>query len=163
MKRLLIILLTILTISTTSVTAYARPEEVIDNIVILHIWEVSEEFDLDFYVLASLVYQESRFIVEDNLTQITNKKWFREGIEYTGNDDITNPYNNIRICGYYLNKWLQDHEIEECLAMWNTGHFAQTSKYSREIIRRADKWRERIVVNVDVGSIPTLKLLYTTD
>lgn len=142
-------MLVILT-TCTSVKAYARPDEVIEDLVILHICDVADEFNLDVYILASLIYQESRFVVKDNLTQITNPKWFSEGIEYTGNDDLENPYNNIRICGFYLHKWLEEHTIEECLVMWNSGYFAPTSKYSREIIRRADKWKEK---NLDIASI----------
>lgn len=141
-----------LLIQVAFVRSEAQPtDECWDNVIDVYIWEVSREFELSPYMLASLIYQESRFIVEDNLTQIMNKgKWHKEGIEYTGNEDISNPYNNIRICGYYLNKWAQEYpgEPHRWLRMWNEGNVSNlnTSYYSRSILKRAEKWEEKQII-----------------
>lgn len=141
-----------LLIQVVFVRSEAQPtDECWDNVIDVYIWEVSREFDLSPYMLASLIYQESRFIVEDNLTQIMNKgKWHKEGIEYTQNDDLSNPYNNIRICGYYLNKWAQEHpnEPHRWLRQWNEGNVNgfESSYYSRTILKRAEKWEEEQII-----------------
>lgn len=151
-NMIIAIMIAVILTTSVSVSAYARPDEVISDTVYLYIWEVSNEFDISPFLLASLVYQESRFIVTDNLTQITNKKWFREGLAYCGSDDISNPYINIRVCGYYINKWAQEYEGEPALwlMMWNEGyenalaHYDpfKPSKYAREILKRAEIWEE---------------------
>lgn len=113
--------------------------------VFIYIWEVAQEFDINPFVLASLVYQESRFIVEDNLTQITNPKWFYEGLEYCGSHDITNPYVNIKCCGYYLNKWQKEKGIDFAVMAWNIGYEnakkrKKLNRYAVEILSRAEEW-----------------------
>lgn len=125
--------------------AQAQPkEEEFKPLLEIYIDEVAKEFDLSPYLLASLIYQESRFIVKDNLTQIMGKgKWHKEGIEYTGNNDLSNEYNNIRICGYYLKKWAEEYPGEPTIWLnyWNKGHYSETETYyTRAILRRAEKW-----------------------
>lgn len=150
---MIILATTLVTLVTLSVKAEAQPQdEVIGSSVELYIWEVANEFDLDYYLLASLVWQESRFIVMDNLTQITNPKWFKEGIEYAGTMDIKNPYINIKVCGYYIHKWAEEYEGEPALwlMMWNEGyenalsHYdpLHPSRYARQVIKRAEQWQQ---------------------
>lgn len=69
----------------------------------------------------AIIWQESRGLL-DNLTQITYIGWFEEGIEYTGNDDIKDRKNNVRICAYYMRKWADEYnDIEISLTGWNQG------------------------------------------
>ena len=158
-NTIIAIILAIILVTSVTVSAYARPQEVISNSVYIYIWEVSKEFDISPFLLASLVYQESRFIITDNLTQITNKKWFYEGLEYCESNDISNPYVNIRCCGYYLHKWAQEYDGEPALwlMMWNEGyenalrHYnpQKPSRYAREILNRAYEWEQDFESEVD--------------
>lgn len=153
--RMIILGVLILTADLTSyINAKAQGPTETYSTLELDILEVSDEFNLSPHLLASLIYQESSFIVKENLTQITSKKWFKEGIDYTGSDDLTDQHNNIRICGYYLNKWAKEYPEEPhlWLRMWNEGydnalqHPDRTSYYSRSIIRRAEQWEEEFPV-----------------
>lgn len=142
-------MITMLLTRVTCVSTYSQPrDEVITSDIDLYIWQVAKEFDLSPYMLASLIYQESRFVVRSNLTQIMyDGKYHQEAIEYTGNDDLTNEYNNIRICGYYLNKWAQEYpnEPHRWLRMWNEGivNDYNSSYYSRSVLKRAERWEEQ--------------------
>lgn len=151
MKRLLLtITLAILIAQSFYLKAYAQGPEQTEEIINVYIHEVAAEFDLSESLLASLIYEESRFIVLENLTQITNKKWFEEGIEHCESDDLTNPYVNIRICGYYLSKWAKEYDGEPAmwLMAWNQGYekakknYKNPSSYAKRIIRRAEQWIE---------------------
>lgn len=134
------------------VRSEAQPTDIVwENVVDVYIWEVAREFDLSPYLLASLIYQESRFIVKDNLTQIMNGgKWHKEGLKHCGSDDLTNEYVNIRCCGYYLHKWAQEYpnEPHRWLRMWNEGNVNDfnSSYYSRSILKRAEKWEEEQII-----------------
>lgn len=150
-RKYTITLLGMIAVLLFSNKAYAQPRDhVIENTVELCVWDVANEFNISPYLLSSLVYQESRFIVMDNLTQITNKSWFKEGLEYCGSDDITNPYVNIRCCGYYLHKWAEEFPGEPALWLmcWNCGYDTaveiynpnRPSVYAKEILNRADEW-----------------------
>lgn len=142
------------------IDAYAQGANQTYTALEMDILEVADEFDLSPHFLASLIWQESNFIVKDNLTQITNKKWFQEGIDYVGSDDITDEHTNIRICGYYLHKWFEEFDDTEnggnphlVLRCWNEGYENAlrnpdaTSYYSREIIRRAELWEKEYPVS----------------
>ena len=129
-------------------------QEVVDPID-LYIHEVATEFQLSESLLASLIYEESRFKVVDNLTQITNVKWFEEGCEYCGSSDISNPYVNIRICGYYLHKWAEENpgEVYLWLRAWNEGEENAkenpyyVSGYAKRITQRQEMWVEQGIYN----------------
>lgn len=113
-----------------------------------YVEDVAAEFDVSEYLLASLIYEESRFLVKENLTQITSVRWYKEGFEHCGSDDKSNPYVNIRVCGYYLNKWAQEYEGEPglWLRFWNEGYEnaledpGYMSGYAKRIIKRAEQW-----------------------
>lgn len=130
----------------------AMPDDM-PELIDIYIKEVAEEFDLSPYLLKSLLYQESGLIVTENLSQITNKKWFKEGFEHCGSDDIKNQYVNIRVCGYYLHKWYEQFG-DECpyliLECWNEGpgkavathNCNKPSRYAKTIVDRAIQWQE---------------------
>lgn len=153
MKRRIIQIFLVLTlfVQPFCINANAQGASIwITTDVEFYIRDVAKEFDLSPYLLEALVYEESRMIVMDNLTQITSKKWFREGLEYCGSDDITNPYVNIRCCGYYLHKWAEEYPGEPhlWLRMWNEGYENAldnpdgTSGYSRRVIKYAEELEE---------------------
>ena len=119
--------------------------------VINECWEVGREFQICPTILMSLIWQESRGIVSDNLTQVTNTKWFQEGIDALEIDDLTNPYQNIRLCGWYLRKWCEETEdMGFALMAWNEGdtnaykHYdgIHYSYYARTIMNRSAEWEE---------------------
>ncbi len=110
--------------------------------------EAGEEFDFCPAMLMAICWQESRGLLP-NLTQIGYKEWFREGIEYTGDDDIENQLNNIRICAYYLSKWGNEYgNIEVSLTGWNRGinnsvAINGKSGYATSVIKKSREY-ERI-------------------
>lgn len=167
MKKAIAIVMAVLIAQTSFLNA--RAEEVhIDDIpteYIIYAWECENEFDVSASLLLSLCWQESRFkesVVGGNVTQITNLKWFKEAIEYCEADaPKDNPYQNIRICAYYLNKWAEEYPGETYLwlMMWNMGYenalrsynSNKPSKYAKTIDDNAQKlqkeyeeWMNRI-------------------
>lgn len=139
-------------------TFFIKAEAVTDEIPLtkilqLHCWEVGNEFNIDPCLLMSIVYQESRG-VHENKTQITNTKWFAEGIEYCNADQVkTDDYQNIRVCGYYISKWFKEFgDIDTYLIVeiWNEGYenairthkVDKPSLYARQVVERATEWEE---------------------
>lgn len=147
-KSIIVFLILLIVDLNICLNAQAQPkEEEFKPLLEIYVDEVAKEFDLSRYLLASLIYQESRFIVKDNLTQIMGKgKWHKEGLEHCGSDDISNPYVNIRCCGYYLNKWAEQYPGEPTIWLnyWNKGHYSEAETYyTKAILRRAEKWEEQ--------------------
>lgn len=151
MKRILPILIGLIVAQSFCLNAHAQGAYETVSAMETYVEDVADEFDISEYFLASLIYEESRFIVKDNLTQITNKKWFKEGFDYCESDDITNPYVNIRCCGYYLNKWAKEYEGEPALwcRMWNEGYEnairdkEYVSGYAKRILERSEEWESQ--------------------
>lgn len=118
----------------------ARAEELhIEDIppeYIVYALECENEFNISAALLLSLCWHESRFkesVVKGNVTQITNLKWFKEGIEYCEADNPKgNPYQNMRICAYYLSKWAEEYpgEVYLWLMMWNQGYENAKANYN---------------------------------
>lgn len=110
--------------------------------------DAGQEYQICPMILASLVYTESRGIVTDNLTQITNTKWFKEGMEACEVDEIKTPENNIRVCAYYIAKWAEEYDdIFLALDSWRYGpenavqkYKDAPSAYSKEIAKRSAEW-----------------------
>ena len=110
--------------------------------------EAGEEFQVCPMILASLVYTETRGIIPDNLTQITNTKWFEEGMDACEVDEIKTPENNIRVCAYYIAKWAEEYDdIFLALDSWRYGpenavrkYKDKPSYYSKEIATRSAEW-----------------------
>lgn len=141
---ILAVILVILSVSLLCVTAKAQEQE---EAMYIYIWEVSKEFDISPFLLASLVYQESRFIVTDNLTQIQNPIWFAEGLEYCESDDISNPYVNLRCCAYYLNKWSEEKDAGFAIMAWHRGYENALKRkrwdsYTNEVMGRMQRWEK---------------------
>lgn len=152
MRLITLAIISLIAISTMRISASADeiplPQDIQDYCA-----DVGEEFDICPCLLMSLVYTESRGTAE-NVTQITSRKWFKEGIEYCDADDYkTNPYSAIRVCGYYLRKWyeqLGDADIYLILDCWhegyenaiNTYNERRPSYYARTIADRSAEWEE---------------------
>lgn len=138
-----------------------KAEEVIPEDLVVIANECEEEFNVDKYLLLSLVYEECRFdeeFVDGNITQITRIKWFAEGIEAVGSiNPKTDCRENCRICCYYLSKWMGEGakaEGDPILAcrMWNEGYEnalenpSLITGYSKRIVNRADEWEEEMLL-----------------
>lgn len=154
----------VLAIATTLIPITAHAEEIkvedIDSIYRLYAWEVENTYNVSSALILSLCYEESRFredIVGGNLTQITNTKWFKEGIEAVHADKPKdNVYQNMMICGYYLSKWANENDGEPYLwlEMWNEGYenalsnydCRHPSAYARRIMNRAERWEQELEV-----------------
>lgn len=143
--KLIVMILTVL-ISFTKVEAVEAvdlPEEVQQMCI-----EAGLEFDFCPTMLMAICWQESRGLLP-NLTQIGYKEWFREGIEYTGDDDIENQRNNIRICAYYMSKWGKEYKnIEVSLTGWNRGiensvAINGKSGYATSVIKKAKEYERK--------------------
>jgi len=113
--------------------------------------EAGEEFNICPTMLMSLIYTESRGIVTENLTQITNKNWFKEGMEACKVDEVKTPENNIRVCAYYIAKWGRENDdIYLAIDSWRYGpENAQAkynpdkpSRYAKEIVKRSAEWEQ---------------------
>ena len=121
-------------------------------------WEVANEFNISEALLISVCWQESKFnkeVVGGNVSQITNLKWFSEGITYTdAKDPKGNQFENIRILGYYLHKWAVEYPEEPYLwvDMWNKGYEKalvtynpnNPSRYARTVVNRIPQIEEYI-------------------
>lgn len=147
-KSIIVFLILLIADLHFCVNAKAQPQdEVITNDLELYVYEVAREFDFSPYLIASLIYQESRFIVRDNLTQIMgNGRWHKEGFEYCGSFDISNPYVNIRCCGYWLHKWAEQYPDNPYvwLNYWNRGYYLEKETgYAKSVMDRAIRWEEQ--------------------
>lgn len=154
----------VLAIATTLIPITAHADEIkvedIDPIYRLYAWEVENTYDVSSALILSLCYEESRFredVVGGNLTQITNTKWFKEGIEAVQADaPKDNVYQNMMVCGYYIAKWAQEYDGEPYLylEMWNEGYESALSNYdcqhpsayARRIMNRAERWEQELEV-----------------
>lgn len=108
-----------------------------------------EEFNICPTILMSLIYTESRGIVTENLTQITSTRWFSEGMEACGVEEIKTPENNIRVCAYYIAKWGEAYDdIYLVIDCWRYGPENAVAKYNpnkpsyyaRTIVSRSAEW-----------------------
>lgn len=152
MRKLITIIASLLINLTLATNAYSEeiplPQDIQEYCV-----EAGEEFCICPCLLMSLVYTESRGVAE-NVTQITSRRWFAEGIGYCDADDYkTNPQSAIRVCAYFLNKWYEDlgdadpYLIIEC---WNLGYEnaiethnkLKPKYYSKTIVDRSATWEE---------------------
>lgn len=148
MKRLIAMFMTILIVPIFCINTRAEELEEIPEEVQEICHEVGQEFNVCPTILLSLIYTESRGIVTDNLTQITNTKWFKEGMDACEVDEIKTPENNIRVCAYYIAKWCEESEdIFLAVDSWRYGpeNAAQRKKpsyYARTIVDRSARWEE---------------------
>lgn len=115
--------------------------------------QAGEEFNICPELLMSLIYTESRGIVTDNITQITSKRWFKEGIEACGDVDIKDPLSNIRVCAYYLAKWAYEGDYFDVYLVLDSWHLGREnalrkykegkpSRYAKTIADRSAEWEE---------------------
>lgn len=143
-----IILALILCLNTKAEELSEIPEE-----VQVLCFEVGEEFNICPMLLMSLIYTESRGIVTDNLTQITNTKWFKEGMDYCEVDEVKTPINNIRVCAYYLTKWAEEQGEDDIYLVIDSWRYGpenaramykpdRPSRYAKVIVDRSAEWEE---------------------
>ena len=159
-KMFTITLVTMLVILVSLTNVRAEAEEIsIDDIPRAYevfCWEVSNNYDLSEALLISLVWQESKFKADEvngNVSQITNIRWYQEGVNYTCSENPkTNVYENINVLGYYLHKWAEQYPDEPYLwcRMWNEGYENALlnrdyiSYYSRTIVDRIPDIEEQL-------------------
>lgn len=111
---------------------------------------LQEEFGVSECLILSLCWTESKLqtdVVGGNITQITNLKWFKEGIEATGADKPKEDWKqNMRICAYYLAKWFEAYEDPNIVVRgWNEGidpTVERLTNYSHTILERSARWEE---------------------
>lgn len=155
-NKMIVLLVLIFALFILLFPIVANAEELEDDIPLpktiqLACIEAGHEYCICPELLMSIVYQETRGVC-DNATQITSRYWYREGIEACDAEDhIKNPYSNIRVCAYYLNKWFEDYGDAEpslILEMWNEGvenaqhnhKDGSMSVYAKEILERSEEW-----------------------
>lgn len=125
------IILAIVTTLAAPTTCHAEEVEIPEDIQ-RYCEEVGEEYSIAPELLEALCWQETRCKVRDNITQITNPKWFKEGIEATKTTNLKSPKQNIRVCAYYLKQYFelgttedeygeQEADVYLVLEAWNEG------------------------------------------
>ena len=119
--------------------------------------EVARCYELDSYLVKSIVYQESRYnknaVSSDGSTvglmQIS-PKWHAKRAEKLGVTDFTGIYGNLMVGCDYLHDLLQEHEDPRlALMLYNQTHDSafrsynagRISNYAKEVIKRADYLR----------------------
>lgn len=119
-------------------------------------WEFEKEYKVAAPLLMSLVYEESKGNPDAKngkhigLTQI-NPKYFKHAIKELGLNDLTDPYQNMKLCAYTLSNWFEiysDEDVYLILEMWNKGEQRaliqhrkdKPSKYAKRIADRAEEW-----------------------
>lgn len=150
MRKILMIIMTAIVVHFFCIDASAEELSEIPEDVQQICEDAGKEFSVCPTILMSLIYTESRGIISDNLTQITSVRWFKEGMEACGVDEIKTPENNIRVCAYYIAKWCEQYEdIYLAVDCWRYGpenavaRFSDSpSRYSRTIVERSAEWEE---------------------
>ena len=152
MKRITSILLAIVTACTFYLNANATTKEIpIPENVQLICADAGEEFNVCPTILMALVWMESRG-EKKNLTQITNVRWFKEGINELGLGNVKkNQKANVRLCAWYLAKWCEETEdMGYALMCWNLGEnnvpnsykVGRYNFYSRKILELSAEWED---------------------
>ena len=154
----------VLAILVAIIPIKSRAEEIsvndVDSLYRFYAWEVESTYDVSASLILSICYEESRFkteVVGGNFTQLTNLKWFREGIDAIGaRQPKDNVYENMMICGYYISKWAEEYEGEPYLwlEMWNEGYenalcsydSQNPSRYAKRVLNRAERWEEELEI-----------------
>lgn len=156
MKNIIVALMTAILVLTFCLDAKAEDLEEIPEDIQQICEEAGKEFSVCPTILMSLIYTESRGIIRDNLTQITSKKWFKEGMEFCQVDEYATPENNIRICAYYIAKWSEEDDIYLAIDSWRYGpenakakYKDKPSRYSRSIVERSAEWEEEFYKKCD--------------
>lgn len=149
-KKSIVILLGVISVCIFCIKGYALSEEIpVPLEYQLYAWELENEYGIDAELLLSLCYEESRFIHLDNLTQIMNPKWYKKEIEATEVDDLSDPFQNMKVCAYCLMEYSLEYPENQFLwcRMWNEGYHnakkneEKISNYSRRIVERAEEWK----------------------
>ena len=118
--------------NTTEVAALEEPTEAVvsptdlDPTIKQYCQEAAQEFDINEYVLESLIYTESRGASDAKngrfigLTQLY-PKYFTSVMETLNITDPYAPRSNIRICAYKLSEWSKKYNIYMSLDCWHNG------------------------------------------
>ncbi|MBQ7976588.1 MAG: lytic transglycosylase domain-containing protein [Clostridia bacterium] len=113
------------------------------------LYEASEEFGVDYYIMVALIERESGFenVVSDNgasygYCQIQPKWWYGLMVEI-GATDLTLAEDNFRVGCAIISRLTEKHKsVEGALVGYNQGSYNRSStSYSREIIENAKRYK----------------------
>ena len=155
MKRIIVLMTTLLTmILIGSSTINANADEVRWEDIPFeyrdYAHSLQSEYGVSECLILSLCWTESKLqtdVVGGNITQITNLKWFKEGIEATGADKPKTDWKqNMRICAFYLATWFEEYEDPNIVIRgWNEGinpKVERLTDYSATVLERSARWEE---------------------
>lgn len=149
MKKALMILVTLLTIiiGTTQTVEANELDYEYKNFVKAS----AEQAGVDEYIVLGLIEKESGNNIDAVNSDGTcygpcqiHRCWNKQAQEL-GLDIMNNPYDNISFCCHMLSSYYQQYgDYNKTLVHYNAGHlYADSSSYSRDIIKRADRIREQ--------------------
>ena len=113
------------------------------------LYQASEEFGVDYYVMVALVDRESDFenVIGDGgdsygYCQIQPKWWYGVMVEI-GATDLTIPRDNFRTACAIMAKLIEKNgSVEGALVEYNQGYYnGEGTEYSRDILDNADRYR----------------------
>jgi hypothetical protein len=113
------------------------------------LYEASEEFGVDYYIMIALIERETRFrnVLGDNgnsygYCQIQPKWWYGLMREI-GATDLSVPKDNFRTaCAIIAQLAERYHSLEGALVAYNQGYYkGNSTQYSREVIANAERYR----------------------
>jgi len=113
------------------------------------LYEASEEFGVDYYIMVALIDKESKFenVVSDNgdsygYCQIQPKWWYGLMVEI-GATDLTLAEDNFRVGCAIISRLTEKHKsVEGALVEYNQGSYnGSSTSYSREIIENAKRYK----------------------
>lgn len=114
------------------------------------LYEASQEFRVDYYVMVALIEKETRFcnVMGDNgnsygYCQI-QPRWWSGLMAEIGATDLTVPKDNFRTaCAIMARLTKIYHSTEGALVAYNQGHYrGYSTQYSRYVIATAEKYRK---------------------
>jgi len=129
--------------------------EIIDS----YILEISDLYDVDKYLIHSIIFFESTYNPEAinkssgcvGLMQICTK-WHIQRAERLGVEDFSDAYSNILIGVDYISELLTKHKNESLVLMLYSGTHkrafelhkqGETTNYVKKVLKRANELRQR--------------------
>ena len=113
------------------------------------LYEASEEFGVDYYIMVALIDRETNFrnVCGDGgdsygYCQIQPKWWYGLMADI-GATDLNVPKDNFRTaCAIMAQLTEKHHSIEGALVAYNQGnYYGSSTPYSREVIANAERYR----------------------
>lgn len=158
-RKILSTVLAVVCVFSFSINANAISDEIpLSGYIQVFCWEVGNQFDISAPLLMSIVYQESKGNPKAKngacigLTQC-NPRYFKGYMNELEITDLSNPYQNILLCGKQLSVWFEqygDLDVYLIVEMWNEGEQnalrthseKKPSRYAKQIIEREAEYSE---------------------